>query len=1092
MRNLFLALTALLTLANTVAAQELIITGVVDGPLSGGIPKAVEVYVVSNVTDLSAFGVGGANNGGGSDGQEFTFPAVSANAGEFIYVASEAVAFNTFFGFAPDYTSSAASINGDDAIELFKGGLVIDVFGDINVDGSGEPWEYLDGWAYRASGSGPDGSTFVLANWIFSGPNALDGETSNASAASPFPVASFSTTPPEPELVINEVDADQSGTDSAEFIELYDGGIGNTDLNGGVLVLFNGSDDASYEAFDLDGQTTDASGYFVLCANAANTANCDLDVSPETNLIQNGADAVALYVGNASDFPEDTPVTTTMLIDALVYDTSDGDDSGLLPLLNSGQPQINEAGAGDKDNHSNQRCPNGSGGARNTTSYEQFAPTPGENNLCENPVEVPLLAIHEVQGSGADSPVAGTLVAIEGIVVGDFQDGTSGVNGDLNGFFVQEEDADADADAATSEGIFVFDGSSPATNVALGDTVRVEGPVSEFNGMTQITSFSGVTVLSSGNVLPTSTVATLPVITLDEFEAVEGMQVTFPQSLVISEYFNFDRFNEILLTSERHLTPTAEFEPGPDAIQAAQDFLLDSITLDDGRTNQNPDPTIHPNGLEFTLDNLFRGGSTVQNVTGVVNFAFGLYRVQPTQAASYSNDNPRTSAPEPVGGSLKVASFNTLNYFTTLDDGASELCGPQQLQGCRGADNAEEFDRQRAKVIAALVAIDADVVGLIEIENNISDDAVIDLVEGINEAAGADTYEFVPTGAIGSDAIKVAFIFKPAAVSLAGDYAILDSSVDSRFIDSKNRPALAQTFIDGTSGGTITIAVNHFKSKGSSCDDVGDPNSGDGSGNCNGTRTLAAEALVDWLASDPTGSGNQNILIVGDLNAYDKEDPIDAILAGGYTDLIRDFRGEDAYSFVFGGQTGYLDYALASAELSGKVTGVADWHINSDEADLIDYNIDFKGPNQTAVHAPDAYRSSDHDPVIVGLDICDSEAPMFDQLSVTPDVLWPANHKYVDIDATVSVSDNSDANPTVTLLSVTSNEPDNGKGDGNTVDDIVIVDDFHFRLRAERSGPGDGRVYTINYQVADSCGNTATATTEVTVPHSKGKSKGKN
>jgi len=172
-------------------------------------------------------------------------------------------------------------------------------------------------------------------------------------------------------------------------------------------------------------------------------------------------------------------------------------------------------------------------------------------------------------------------------------------------------------------------------------------------------------------------------------------------------------------------------------------------------------------------------------------------------------------------------------------------------------------------------------------------------------------------------------------------------------------------------------------------------------------------------------------------------------VAGGYTDLILAYRGEDAYSFVFDGQTGYLDYALSSADLTGDVTGVTDWHINADEADLIDFDTRFKGPNQEAVYAPDPYRSSDHDPVIVGLDVCENVAPTFEELSVTPSVLWPANHKYVDIDATVSASDNFDTNPTITLLSVTSNEPDNGKGDGNTVNDVVVVDDFHFMLRAE-------------------------------------------
>ncbi|MGB5628163.1 MAG: hypothetical protein WBM57_02260, partial [Woeseiaceae bacterium] len=201
MRNSILVLTALVAMAHPVAAQELVISGVVDGPLTGGIPKAVEIYVVSDVADLSVFGVGSANNGNGSDGEEFTFPAVAATAGEFIYVASESTGFTSFFGFAPDYTSLAASINGDDAIELFRNGAVTDVFGDINVDGTGQAWDYLDGWAYRVSGTGPDGSTFALANWTFSSPNALDGETSNGTAAAPFPIGTFSTTAAEPELI---------------------------------------------------------------------------------------------------------------------------------------------------------------------------------------------------------------------------------------------------------------------------------------------------------------------------------------------------------------------------------------------------------------------------------------------------------------------------------------------------------------------------------------------------------------------------------------------------------------------------------------------------------------------------------------------------------------------------------------------------------------------------------------------------------------------------------------------------------------------------------------------------------------------------
>jgi uncharacterized protein len=869
--------------------------------------------------------------------------------------------------------------------------------------------------------------------------------------------------PGAPMLVINEIDYDQPGSDAAEFVEIRNNGSSPIDLGGWTLVLVNGNGGAPYNTIDLGGSMIAGGDYLVVCANAATVANCDIDASPDSNFVQNGApDAVALLL--------DGVIVDTVSYEGDVAAYTEGSGSG---LADSGS-----------SNGSISRCPDGIDTNQNNADLVfTTTSTPGAANVC--PSGALNVKIHEVQGSGAASPLNGELVAIEGVVVGDFQDG-SGTNGDLNGFYVQEEDADADSDPLTSEGIFIYNGSSPSVDVAIGDAVRVEGNVSEFNGLTEISSFSGVTVLSSNNTLPSAAVLSLPVASTDEFEAFEGMRVLFPQSLVIAEYFNFDRYGEIVLSSTRRLTPTAQFEPGPDAILAAQQNLLDRITLDDGRTSQNPDPALHPNGAVFDLGNLFRGGDTLQNVTGVLDYSNGAYRVHPTDGADYNNDNPRTLAPDSVGGTLTAASFNVLNYFVTLDEGGN-TCGPLLDQGCRGADNAEEFTRQRDKIIAALATIDADVVGLIEIENDAADAAVANLVDGVNDAVGDGTYAYIQTGAIGDDAIRVALIYKPASVSPYGEFAVLDSSVDARFLDDFNRPALAQTFIDNETGGLFTVAINHLKSKGSDCNDVGDPDTGDGSGNCNLTRTNAAAALADWLATDPTDSGSENALILGDLNSYDKEGPIDTIVAGGYVDLVSSFLGEDAYGYVFDGQVGYLDHALASSALNDDVTGASIWHINADEPDLIDYDTSFKRPNQDAIYAPDAYRSSDHDPVIVGLDVCDEIPPTFDTLSLSPSVLWPANHKYVDVTATVVGSDNFDPNPSVTLVSVTSNEPDNGKGDGNTVNDIVIVDDVNFLLRAERAGGGSGRVYTVTYEVMDACGNTATASVIATVPHSKGK-----
>ena len=766
---------------------------------------------------------------------------------------------------------------------------------------------------------------------------------------------------PEATLLINEIDADQEGTDASEFIELYDGGAGTTRLDGFVVVLYNGSNDQVYDAIDLSGQTTDADGYFVI--GSSSVPNVDL-VDFTTNGLQNGADAVALYQGEASAFPLGTAVTTENLIDAIVYDTNDADDPELLALLNDGQPQVNEDENGAATAESLQRITNGSGGARNTSSYQALLPTPGAENGATVTPPGAITFIHDIQGAGFTSPLAGQTVTVEGIVVGDFQQGDGDAfDSDLDGFYVQEEPTDADSDAATSEGIFVY--APGAADVQAGDLVRVAGQVVEFGDPGQsLTELTNVTVTVTGQeALPSPVAVNFPA-TDEQLEAVEGMYVTFPQELVLSEYFNYDRFGEVVLAfpeegRDRLYQPTSYINPdNAEAIDAAQEAIAQRIiTLDDGRTAQNPDPARHPNGEEFTLDNRFRGGDLVQNATGVMDYRFDLYRLQPTEGADYTANNPRTAQPKAVGGTLKVASFNVLNYFTDF--------------GARGADNQEEFARQRAKIIAAIGAIDADIVGLIEIQNNT--EAIEDLVSGLNEAQGAGTYDYVNTGVIGTDEIKVAFIYQPATVETVGDFAVLTTADDPRFIDTRNRPPLAQTFREKATDETLTVVVNHLKSKGSGCgagDD--DPDQG----NCTGTRTAAAEAIVDWLATDPTQSGDPDYMIIGDLNSYDLEDPIAALREGAddqmdteddFIDLLKAFEGEFAYSYLFDAQVGYLDYALVSRSLYEQITGATAWHINSDEPDLLDYDTSFKLDAQDSLYAADPYRSSDHDPVVVGV-----------------------------------------------------------------------------------------------------------------------------
>ena len=587
--------------------------------------------------------------------------------------------------------------------------------------------------------------------------------------------------------------------------------------------------------------------------------------------------------------------------------------------------------------------------------------------------------ISQVQGPGAASPLAGQQVVVEAVVVGDFQDGAAGANGDLNGFYLQEEDADADGDPATSEGLFVFDGSAPTVDVAVGDLVRVAGTVGEFNGSTQL---SDVTVTVVGPVaLPTPATVTLPVASLDELEAVENMSVRLPQALTVSEAFNFDRFGEVVLGLppdglDRIPQYTAFYGTDPAGFTAYQDLIRRStVTLDDGLTAQNPNPVRHPNGAPFTVDNRFRAGDTVTDAAGVLAFSFGAYRIQPTEPATVTPANPRPAEPGVVAGSHRTGAFNVLNYFN--GDGAGG-----GFPTSRGADTPAELQRQTAKLVAAIVGLDADALGLVEIENDPDGptSALDDLVEAVNAELGAGTYDYVRTGVLGTDEIKTAVIFKPAAVTPVGAFAALTDPAFTRpngGTTQRNRPALAQTFRQSATGGVYTLVVNHLKSKGSGC------GAGDDSpvqGNCNGTRTAAAAALMAWVAGDPTGSGDPDVLIVGDLNAYDLEDPIARIVAGpdgqpgnadDYQDLVRRFNGENAYSFVFQAGVGYLDYALASPTLAAQVTGSVEWHANADEPDLVDYNLDF-GRNP-ALYQPNAFRASDHDPVLVGLDLAGAD-----------------------------------------------------------------------------------------------------------------------
>ena len=573
--------------------------------------------------------------------------------------------------------------------------------------------------------------------------------------------------------------------------------------------------------------------------------------------------------------------------------------------------------------------------------------------------------ISAVQGTDAASPLAGQRVEVEAVVVADFQDTATG----LGGFFLQEQDTDQDGLDTTSEGLFVYD-SGFGVDVQVGDLVRVGGNVTEYYDFTELKQIDGVRVCSAGHSV-TAAQPSLPFTSADHAERYEGMLVHFPQTLTVAGNYNLGRYGEVELSSGRLYTPTNIVEPGAAALaqQAAND--LNRILLDDGSTVQNPAVVPYP-APQLSADNSLRAGDTVTDLRGVIGYGFGAYRVHPVEAPQFAAANPRTAAPAlPGAGSLRVASFNVLNYFN--GDGSGNGGG---FPTSRGADTQDEFQRQRDKIISAIGALGADIVGLMEIENDGygADSAIRDLVDGLNAAAGSQVYDFVDPGLsqLGSDEIAVGIIYRADKVQPLGAAATLDSYP----FDNKNRQPLLQAFTEIASGKALAVAVNHFKSKGS-CPSDGSLNDdqNDGQGCWNLMRTQAADALAGWLASDPTATGTDRVLVLGDLNSYAKENPISTLKDAGYSDLLAQFGGDKAYSYVYGGQAGYLDHALANAALAPLVTGASEWHINADEPRTLDYNTEYKSAEQIdSLYRADAYRASDHDPLVVELDLGSANA----------------------------------------------------------------------------------------------------------------------
>ncbi|WP_106746580.1 ExeM/NucH family extracellular endonuclease [Yoonia maritima] len=643
--------------------------------------------------------------------------------------------------------------------------------------------------------------------------------------------------------------------------------------------------------------------------------------------------------------------------------------------------------------------------------------------------EPELMLISAIQGEGDASDYDGETAAVSAVVTLVTDDG----------FYLQEEDADSDGNALTSEGIFVYTAGAYAVSVA--DLVQVTGTVTEFFGLTEITSVTSFEVTYSNADLPALTTVTLSPDIAPNYEALEGMLLSVEtgtdEALTVTENFNLDRYGQISIAAGIQTQPTQIYDAQTqaDEITALTEANENaSLLLDDGSSVENPTEFAYlpggagddGNGVLDSGDDFADTGTTVRlgaeiadSVDGVLTFSYDEWTLNVTDTIEFvedTNSGAREETPADVGGTLQVASYNVLNFFTTFSGGT----GPDGDLSPRGADNQDEFDRQSSKIAEGIIGTGAEVVALQEIENN-GTEAIGTLVDILNAEGTDATYAYVdPTGTgdfVGTDAITTGIIYDSSAVTLVySDYIVFDETsadatygiasslgglVGEEFNDyQRNRPSVAATFTDNESGETFTVVSSHFKSKGDSdlqdvadaaevwladsanagsadyaqvtnllADLYADPNfdQGDGQGFWNAVRLDGAVELADWVANDYNGGGVTNYLLLGDMNSYAEEDAVQYLDDdAGLTDLIDTFIGQDdAYSYVFNGQQGTLDQGLGDSEIADNVTGVTEWHINADEPDLIGYDTDYNDPG---FYNDGVYASSDHDPLIIGLD----------------------------------------------------------------------------------------------------------------------------
>jgi|HigsolmetaAR206D_1030411.scaffolds.fasta_scaffold02215_2 Predicted extracellular nuclease len=745
-------------------------------------------------------------------------------------------------------------------------------------------------------------------------------------------VAAFAAEPTASPF-ISEIHYDNAGTDTGEAIEV-EAPVGY-DLTGWQLVLYNGSNGSVYGTRTLRG-VVPAAGVVV-------------ETYP-TDGIQNGSpDGVALVAPDGS------------VAEFLSYEGSFTGVGGPADGLTATDIGVAESGS-TPVGHSLQKidgtwrppAPH-TFGVRNSGGGSE--PEPGG---CDVAVDH---TIAEVQGTGDATPLAGTRVTVEGVVTADHR------SGGYNGIYLQTAGSGGRAPAAgtASDGIFVYLTGNTANHpdVTIGDRIRVSGTAGEYNGLTQlsIATRDDVQLCERGVPLPEPVPLELP---LDEAgrESVESMLVAPVGRFTVSEVYNTNRYGEVVLAAGDRAAPipTDLARPGTEqARQIAADNARRRLLVDDGKTTNLATAGLRPPYVSPTSP--LRVGDSVEAFgPSVLSYSFNEWRLQPTVPVdadtppagrtTFKSTNPRTPAPADVGGDVRLASFNVLNYFVHFGGEA------------RGAADEAGLARQEAKIVSAITALGADVVALAEIENSVRfnpDDpqqALKRLVAALNAAEGAGTWDYVRTPAdlpppAQQDVITSAIIFKPARVTPQGP----SRSLNDESVWFNAREPIAQTFTAGSA--TFTVIANHLKSKSGSDSATGDnADVGDGQGAFNGDRVRQARSLVSFAEQLKESSGSDDVLLLGDFNAYTQEDPMRVLYDAGYVDL----NTSGAASYVYGGESGSLDHAVASPSLARRVTGVDVWQINSHESYAFQYD------GHPAFYAPDPYRASDHNPIVVGLD----------------------------------------------------------------------------------------------------------------------------